>query len=179
MTNTPAPFLECGKVLNTHGVRGAVKAECWCDSPAVFCRIGEMFLTPDGRGALTVVSASPYKGMALVTFAGISSPEEALRLKGKTLFCRREAIPVAPGAMLLADMIGLPVRDARDGRLYGTLTDVTDAPASALYTVTTPDGKEVLLPAVPAFVSRVDPAEGVLVTPIPGFFDEGGDDDAL
>ena len=90
-----------------------------------------------------------------------------------------ESAPVAPGAMLLADMIGLPVRDARNGRLYGTLTDVTDAPASALYTVTTPDGKEVLLPAVPAFVSRVDPAEGVLVTPIPGFFDEGGDDDAL
>ena len=24
-------FLECGAVINTHGVRGDVKSECWCD----------------------------------------------------------------------------------------------------------------------------------------------------
>ena len=48
---------------------------------------------------------------------------------------------------------------------------MTFSPASAIYTVTTPEGAEVLLPAVPAFVERTDPDEGVFVTPIPGFFD--------
>ena len=32
-------------------------------------------------------------------------------------------------------------------------------------------GGDVLLPDVPAFVKRKDPESGILVTPIPGFFD--------
>ena len=26
-------YLECGKIVNTHGVKGAVKLESWCNSP--------------------------------------------------------------------------------------------------------------------------------------------------
>ena len=28
-------YLECGKIINTHGVAGGVKLESWCDSPDV------------------------------------------------------------------------------------------------------------------------------------------------
>ena len=28
-------YLECGKIINTHGVKGVVKAESFCDSPKV------------------------------------------------------------------------------------------------------------------------------------------------
>ena len=28
-------YLEIAKIINTHGVRGAVKLEPWCDSPDV------------------------------------------------------------------------------------------------------------------------------------------------
>ncbi|MBQ4137737.1 MAG: 16S rRNA processing protein RimM, partial [Clostridia bacterium] len=30
-------YLECGKIINTHGVRGNLKIESWCDSLDVFC----------------------------------------------------------------------------------------------------------------------------------------------
>ena len=40
-------YLECGKIINTHGVRGACKIESWCDSPKVLAaqkRVFSLFL---------------------------------------------------------------------------------------------------------------------------------------
>ena len=36
-------FLECGKILSPHGVRGVVKVECWCDSPKVLAAQKRVF----------------------------------------------------------------------------------------------------------------------------------------
>ena len=44
--------------------------------------------------------------------------------------------------------------------------------------IRTPGGKLVLLPAVPAFLDRIDIDTGIYIRPIPGFFDEE-DGDAL
>ena len=33
-------FLECGKIINTHGVRGGIKLESWCDTPADLASLG-------------------------------------------------------------------------------------------------------------------------------------------
>ena len=76
------------------------------------------------------------------------------------------------GGALIADMIGLPVLDADSGRLYGHLADVQPSPAADLYELRTPGGKAVLLPAVPAFLDRIDIEAGIYIRPIPGFFDE-------
>ncbi|MBR5721361.1 MAG: 16S rRNA processing protein RimM, partial [Clostridia bacterium] len=36
-------YIEAGRIINTHGVRGAVKAESWCDSPAVLKKMKRLF----------------------------------------------------------------------------------------------------------------------------------------
>ena len=36
-------YLTCGKIVSTHGVRGAVKAEPWCDSPAVLAGFDRVY----------------------------------------------------------------------------------------------------------------------------------------
>ena len=45
---TLTPYLECGRVINTHGCRGGIKVEPWADSPMDLCRLGHLFLR---RGA--------------------------------------------------------------------------------------------------------------------------------
>ena len=37
-------FLEIGKIINTHGVRGEVKIAPWCDSPEDFCELSRVYL---------------------------------------------------------------------------------------------------------------------------------------
>jgi 16S rRNA processing protein RimM len=101
---------------------------------------------------------------------GIDSREAAQGYKNTVLYLHRDDIPVPKGAMLIADMIGLPVVDFDTGRVYGEISDVRDGVRYKLYTVKTDSG-EVILPGVDEFIKEITEERGLLVRPIPGFFD--------
>lgn len=165
-------YLECGRIVCQHGVRGAVKAESWCDAPSVLASLPVLYLAAKSGGflPLTPENASVYKGTVLFSFKEIASADEAIALRGRTLYAKRDDLPLSPGQVLQQDLYGLPVTDANDGKVYGTLREIHESPAADLLVVETKGG-EVLLPDVPAFVKKKDPDAGILVTPIPGFFD--------
>ena len=166
-------YLEAGKIVNTHGVRGDVKSECWCDYIEVMTEDLSVLYMKKGAEyqPLKIQKASPFKGMVLFHFAGIDTFEQANALRGTVLYAKREDLPLEEGACFIADMIGLPVIDANTGKVYGKLKTVTDAAAGQLYEISTESGI-VLLPVVPDFVKEVDTEKGIFITPIPGFFDE-------
>ena len=56
----------------------------------------------------------------------------------------------------------------------GELADVIESPASDLFCVKTPEGREVLVPDVDEFIGHID-EEGVFLCPIPGMFDDGAE----
>ena len=73
----------------------------------------------------------------------------------------------------LHDLVGLRVED-QHGAVLGQLADIVGGAGNDLFVVRTPDGRQVLLPAVKEFVKSIDLATGVVrVEPIPGLFDEG------
>ena len=166
-------YLEAGKIVNTHGVRGDVKSECWCDYLEVMTEDLSVLYIKKGAQyqPLTIRKASPFKGMVLFHFEGIDTFEQANALRGAVLYAKREDLPLEEGACFIADMIGLPVIDAETGKVYGKLKTVTDAAAGQLYEISTENGI-VLFPVVAEFVKEVDTEKGIFITPIPGFFDE-------
>ena len=167
------PYLECGKIVNTHGVRGGLKVESYCDTPEVLASLPQLFLKKSGNyEAKRIVKASAGAGRVLLYLDGIDTLDGAMLLKGKTVYARREDLHLAEGAHFIADLYGLPVIDADTGRVYGEILSVEDMPSSEMYTVKTPSGKSVLFPAIPEFVARVDTDTGVYIRPIPGFFEE-------
>ena len=167
------PYLECGKIINTHGVRGGIKVESYCDTPQVLASLPQLFLKKNGiYEAHKVMRASVGAGRVLVFLADVDTLDDAILLKGKTLYAKREDLPLPEGAHFIADLIGLPLIDADTNREYGRITAVDDMPSSEMYTVKTPTGSEVLFPAISEFVVRVDVDTGVYIRPIPGFFDE-------
>lgn len=166
-------YLEGGRVCTAHGVRGAVKVEAWCDSPKVLASQKRVFFV-DGSGAyreVAVLSASVSNRFVLMQLDGIDTREAAQAEKGRVLYLNRNDIPVAKGAVLIADMIGLPVIDVDSGRVYGTLSEVNDGVQGKLYTVATDSG-DVILPGIPEFIKEIDTERGVFVRTIPGFFTE-------
>ena len=165
-------YLECGIVRSPHGVRGILNVECWCDSPRVLAKQKRVYiLGRDGiYKAVNVVSASPAPDKVLMGLEGIESREDAQGYKNTVLYLHRDDIPVPKGAMLIADMIGLPVVDFDTGRVYGEISDVRDGVRYKLYTVKTESG-EVILPGVDEFIKEITEERGLLVRPIPGFFD--------
>lgn len=159
-------------IRSPHGVRGILNVECWCDSPRVLAKQKRVYiLGRDGSyKEIKVISASPAPDKVLIGLEGIDSREAAQGYKNTVLYLHRDDIPVPKGAMLIADMIGLPVVDFDTGRVYGEISDVRDGVRYKLYTVKTDSG-EVILPGVDEFIKEITEERGLLVRPIPGFFD--------
>ncbi len=166
-----AEYLECGRIINTHGVRGDVKLESYCDSLDVLKNLDTVYLK-DGATyrALEVRHASIMKTFVLMSLSGVDTLDDAIALKNRTVYAAREDLPIEEGAHFIVDLIGLPVIDVDSGRVYGILKSVTNLGASDLYTVST-EGGERMMPAVPEFVIRVDLSEGIYIRPIAGMFD--------
>ncbi|HIX92921.1 MAG TPA: ribosome maturation factor RimM [Firmicutes bacterium] len=167
-------YLEIGKIVNIHGVRGALKVEPWCDSPEQLCSLETLYYKKrDEYMPLTVRTASIHKNHVLIHFDGIDSIDEAMPLKNRVLFVDRDDLPLADDRVFIADIIGLDVFDERDGSRLGRLKSVDESPANDLFVVETPDGHEVLVPAVDEFIGHIDES-GVYLLPIPGMFDTDG-----
>ena len=164
-------YIECGRICSAHGVRGVVKVESWCDTPKILATRKRVYTEKNGiYTEYRVLTSSPSDRFVLFSLAGVDSREAAQAMTNDILFLKREDIPVPKGACLIADMIGLPVIDLDSGKVYGTLSDVSDAARGKLYTVKTESG-EVLIPDRPEFIKKIDTDAGVFITPIPGFFD--------
>ena len=155
-----------------HGVRGLIKVDPWCDSPKVLAGLKRIYFALKGGEyrECKVLSASVMGPVVLLSLEGICDRDAAIALKNTVLYARRDDIPLKRGEMFLQDMIGLTVIDAESGRVYGEIAEVADGVRNRIYTVKTDTG-EVLFPAVPEFVKEIDPEKGVLISPIPGFFD--------
>ncbi len=166
-------FLECGKILGAHGVRGIMKIESWCDSPKVLAAQKRVFLAErDGTyKEVKIESASVSGNIVLMGLSGYCDRETVQGMKNTVLYLSREDIPLKKGAFLLADIIGLPVIDIDTGAALGTVKDITDSVASRLYVIESLGGKEVLIPDIKEFIKEIKIDEGVFIRPIPGFFD--------
>ena len=165
-------YLECGKICTAHGVRGQLKVEHYCDTPRVLADADRVFFLERGEyKERRVISSSVMGGFVLLSVEGIESREEAIAQRGRVIYMHRDDIPVADGDMLIADMTGLAVIHAESGEQLGEIAEVTEIAGRRIYNVKTQHGS-VLLPDVPEFIKEIDEARGMLVLPIPGFFDE-------
>ena len=163
------PYLECGKIINTHGVHGMVKIEPYCDGPEVLASLSVIYTrkgteyTPR-RLRRTAIQ----KQFVLAEIEGVTDFDGANALRNTVLYAAREDIPLEEGSHFIADLIGLPVIDEADGTVYGKLNDVRNFGAQDIYMVGKPDGTEFMIPVVDEFIRRVDDEEGIFVRLIEG-----------
>ena len=164
-------YLECGKIVNTHGVKGAVKLESWCNTPEDLAELGRIFVEDgENKKVLKVKHASVFKQFVIAELEGITDFDAALALKNTVVYAARDDLTLEEGDYFIADVIGLPVIDADNGKEYGKLKDIINRGASDIYVIDTPDG-ERMMPAVEEFVKEVDLERGIFVLPIEGMFD--------
>ena len=164
-------YLECGKIINTHGVHGAVKMESWCNSPADLADLERVFVKKSGQMVcVPVLRTSVFKQFVIAELEGVTTFEQAEAMKNTILYAAREDFVLEEGDYFIADLIGLPVIDHESGHVYGKLTEVINRGASDIYVVNTEDG-ERMMPAVDEFVKLVDLEKGIFVSPIEGMLD--------
>ena len=164
-------YIECGKIINTHGCHGGLKLESWCDSPEVLASFERVFIKKAGAYAeFKVKKAAIFKQFVLFDLAGISDMDTALALKNTVVYADREDFELEEGDYFIADIIGCDVVDADNGKVYGKLSEIINRGASDIYVVKTETG-EAMIPAVDEFIDRVEVGKAVYVRPISGMFD--------
>jgi 16S rRNA processing protein RimM len=93
-----------GRVAGSYGVRGWIKVETPQEALAV-CTKWSI-----GGAEYAVEQVKQHSGTLLAKLAGLESREAALKLKGATVYVRREAMPEPEaGHYYLADLVGLEV----------------------------------------------------------------------
>ena len=149
-------FIEAGKVVNTHGVKGEVKIQVWLDSPEFLKKFKTVYI--DNK-AVKLVSGRVHKGFLIAVLDGVEDVNAAMSLKNKTVFIDRGEAKLPEGAYFLQDIIGARVID-ENGAEIGTLEDILETPASDVYIVR--GETEHMIPAVPEFILSTDAENGVI-----------------
>ncbi len=166
-------YIEAGKIVTTHGIKGELKLYPWCDDPDMFYDIQTLYLDAKGTKPIKLLGMRYAKNMPLLKLEGIDSIEDAAKLRDKIIYVHRDDIPMEEGEYLIQDLMGLQVIDADDGHVYGKLTQVSPTGANDVYHILFADGKERLIPAIPQVVLEVDLEGGVMkIRPLEGLFDD-------
>lgn len=162
-------MIEVLKIVNTHGVKGELKAVYYADSPLFFKKVPLLY---DKLGNMyKITSLREHKGALLVTIDGVCDMTGAERLKNVSLYARREDFPpLKRGEYYLIDLFGM-MAETVDGEEIGEVVDVIEKAAQNLIVIKKGD-REILVPNCKAFVDRVDTkAKKIYITPIEGLLD--------
>lgn len=157
----PKKFLEAGKIVGTHGVRGDLKVQSWCDSPEVLCDFDTLYL--DENTPVSVQKAQVHKNVVLMHIEGIDTIEAAETLRGRVLHLDRDDVELPEDLVFVQDILGFSVFDQRLDRMIGKLRDVlTSNPAHDMYEIKTDEGKLVYVPAAKPFLKEIDMEKGMI-----------------
>jgi 16S rRNA processing protein RimM len=156
-----------GKVVRTHGIRGALKVLAYGETLGEM-EAGEKLFSMEGNGQrqLTLVSLNVQKRVLIVEFEEIGSMDQAQALTGKDLFIDKERLPgLASGEYYHFQLIGLSV-ETKEGKPLGTLSAVLETGGNDVYVVEK-GGKELLIPAIEEVIGEVDLLNGRLIVDLP------------
>ena len=151
-------YIEAGRITSTHGVHGEVKIEVWLDTPEDLKHYRRIFIDGQERKLLSVRQQNRF---VIAKLDQVDDINAAQPFKGKTIYIAREDAPLPPGGYFLQDLLDAKVV-LEDGSPVGVLTEILERPANNVYVVTDPDGREILIPVVPAFIIRADAENGIV-----------------
>ncbi len=164
-------FLEVGKFVGTHGVRGMVRIQPWSDDGAFLAQFKNFYLEI-GKTKIEMSKIAPHGNVVIAQIKGVNTIEDAEKLRGQVLYLKRDDARLPKGRYFVSEIIGANVFDADTNALLGTLTDVSPTGANDVWHIEK-DGKEYLVPAIPDVIVSVDiNTDTVTIRPLKGIFDD-------
>ncbi len=164
-------FLEVGQIVNTHGLKGEMRVDPWCDGPEFICMFKKLYLK--NGDILTITKSRVQKNVAVIKVHGIDSIEQADKLRKTVLYIDRNDVELDDDVFFVQDILGCTVTDADTKKVYGTVTDIIKTGANDVYQITDENGKNFLIPVIDDVVISTDIEEGLIeIRPLKGIFDD-------
>ncbi len=165
-------FLETGKIVGTHGVKGIVRVQPWSDSGEFLTGFKRFYLDKDGGEFLSAAKVQPHGNVVLITFKGVDSIEKAEALRNKIIYIDRKDAHLPEGRYFIEDLLGCQVFDADTDVTYGVISDISPTGANDVWHILKGE-REYLLPAIDEVLVSVEPENGrITIRPMKGIFED-------
>jgi len=135
-------LVKVGKLVNTHGLDGALVMQLLTDTPELFEDIKYLMLSKDGdvKASLEIEYLQDYRGHYLVGLKGVSDIDDALKYKGMDVVIPEEMLPeLDDDEIYWHEFVGAQVFD-RNGEMVGTLADYMEAGPAEVFRIKCEDG---------------------------------------
>lgn len=165
-------YLKVGKIIGNRGLKGELKIKSFCDSLEDFCKIKNLYLSPDNL-LPSVEYFHVYKNLVLIKIHSVNNVEESMDLIGKNLYAKRKDIPLEDGRYFIEDIIGLEVFDIDTQEVYGSVINIIKTGANDVYCIKDHLDREYFLPVIKDIVIRIDLInKKIWIRPIKGIFND-------
>lgn len=155
--NLENKYIEAGKIINTHGIKGEVKIDPWTDTPQFLLQLKSFHI--DGRD-YKVNSSRVHQRFVIASLEGIGSINEAEHYKDKIIYISRDEVNLDEGQYFLTDLIGFTALSDSDGSVLGNVTDILSLPAGEICVIN--GTREILVPLRPEFITERNMEEKIL-----------------
>lgn len=164
-------YLEAGKIVGTHGVRGMLRIQPWCDTPDFLCAFKKIYIN-NGDAELCVLRSQPHGNVVIASIKGVDTIEAAERLRGNIVYINRDDVKLPKGSYFVDDIIGCEVYNIENGEHIGTVTDVSPTGANDVWHIKR-NGREYLIPKIDDIVKTVDTsASRIEISVMKGLLDD-------
>lgn len=159
-----------GRIVKPQGLKGELRlkiADDWRSIELKPCRV--IIKDPANREIEhEIVKVRSHGGLMIIKLKDIHDRNQAEELRGSECFIPKENQPEThEGFYFDHELIGLRA-ETTAGVPIGTVREVMHGPAQDIYVIQTAES-EVLIPAVDAFINKIDVVKGILIIdPIEG-----------
>ncbi len=166
-------YLELGQIVSTHGVKGEVRINPWCDSPSFAKKFKTVYFDDKGNKSVKVQSCRAHGNVILMKLEGIDSIEDALSHKNRIVYIKRDDAHLSNDVWFIEELIGCTVIDIDTGKNYGNIVEISQTGANDVWHISDDNNVEYLIPAIKDVVLEVNVSENyVKIRPLRGIFDD-------
>ncbi len=164
-------YIQVGKIVNTHGIKGDVKVLPLTDDVKRFEDLKNVYLGDD-KLKLEIVKVGYVKANVLLEFKGYGNINDVEKFKNLDLWIDEEdKVELPKDSYFLSDILGLEVF-LKDGDRLGTIVDILQPGANDVYVIKDEE-KEYLIPALKDIIIEIDISENkMVIDPIEGMLDQ-------
>lgn len=127
-------LLEIGKIVRTHGIKGAVKVMSYVDED--FSMFKHVYITHKKVNA-NITKVLPLNNDAFsVVFDVIPTIEVAETYRNQSIYIDRDEYPAFQDRLFMSDLLNKPVLNEKDEQI-GDMVDFDDYGASVILTIRT------------------------------------------
>jgi 16S rRNA processing protein RimM len=149
-------YLTVGFLRRPHGLHGEIIMDLHTDFPERLKSGRKLFLGEE-HTPMTLASARPHAKGMLIKFKGVETPEDVGKFRNQWVFVKASDMPPLPeGRLYQHELFGFSVVD-EDDKLLGELVEILETGANDVYVVKDANGRELLLPAIPSVILKLDP----------------------